>query len=305
MILLRLGRLLAIALLTTGGAVHFSSRDAWQPLAALFYALPLPVLAIGWFVVAVSWGKVGRCCLLCLVPALGSGAWWLALTYREPGVATQAAPGLKVLFWNLAHRKLPSEDLEELLAARRPDIAAFVETGARHGDPSPLTYTLPPGCTELQMNHAMRLVVRGSAKVVRQELLPGATKFAEVQAVVGDVLWRVFIVDGASFPTTPRGPALSHILEMSRGHLRTLVLGDFNTPIESRHFVAWDLAFHHAEKEAGSGLRETWPRWLPVLTIDHVWSSPDAPPLRAEKLWFKTSDHAALWTELGVSRALR
>jgi endonuclease/exonuclease/phosphatase (EEP) superfamily protein YafD len=37
---------------------------------------------------------------------------------------------------------------------------------------------------------------------------------------------------------------------------------------------------------------------VPVLTIDHIWSSQDLPPQRAEKRWLESSDHAALLAEL-------
>jgi endonuclease/exonuclease/phosphatase (EEP) superfamily protein YafD len=76
-------------------------------------------------------------------------------------------------------------------------------------------------------------------------------------------------------------------------------MGDFNTPVESVLFQPWCKELHHAFNEAGSGLRETWPRWVPVLTIDHIWSSRDVLPLHAEKRWLRSSDHAALLAEFG------
>jgi endonuclease/exonuclease/phosphatase (EEP) superfamily protein YafD len=145
----------------------------------------------------------------------------------------------------------------------------------------------------------MYLVARGSIRVVDEVEFGGASKFASLEAEVDGVTWHVFIVDGASNPLASRADVLSRVLAESQGRPRTIVMGDFNTPAESALFKPWRAQFLHAFDEAGGGLRETWPRWMPVLTIDHVWSSQDAPPLRAVRRWLPSSDHAALLVEVG------
>lgn len=299
MILIKPLRFVATPLLALGTLLHLSVADAWPVLRALFYAMPLPVLSLSWFAMACMWGWRKIHGFLCVALALGCGAWWCAVSYRQPELQTGRATVLKVLSWNMAHERLPSVDLHDLIQTLRPDIVGLVEVGRRHGDPNALTTALPPGYTSLKLDHGMALVVRGSARVLQQAELRSASKFASLEALVDGVTWRIFIVDGVSRPTTSREDVLSRVLADANGHAHTVVMGDFNTPVESKLFDPWRSALHHAFNEAGSGFRETWPRWVPVLTIDHVWTSADSPPLRAEKLWRTSSDHAALLVELG------
>jgi hypothetical protein len=198
----------------------------------------------------------------------------------------------------MAHEKLPSADLRVLVETFQPDIAGMVEVGSRHSDPAALLTVLPPGYTAQKLDHAMAIVVRGSIRLLHQLEMGHVSKFASLEATVDGVIWHVFIVDGASHPLASRADVLSRVLSEAHGNPHTIVLGDFNTPIESALFDPWRAELHHAFNEAGRGLRETWPRPVPVLTIDHVWSSHDAPPLRAEKRWLPSSDHAALLVEL-------
>ena len=296
----RIIRLLATPLLAFGTLLHLTIADAWAPAAVLFYALPLPVLAGCWLALAVLWGWKRKVSLLCLALALGSGTWWFAVSYREAPLRPRQSPVLKVFYWNMAHRPLPSTELELLLQEHQPDIAGFVEVGRRHGDPNPLTAKLPAGCTAFKLDHGMAVVVRGTLNSVRQEMLPSSSKFAAVDVTVDGVTWHLFIVDGVSRPTTSREDVLQRVLSESTGMSRVVIVGDFNTPVESAHFASWERTLHHAFNETGSGFRETWPRWVPVLTIDHVWSSADVPPLKAQRLWSQGSDHAALAVDLGA-----
>jgi endonuclease/exonuclease/phosphatase (EEP) superfamily protein YafD len=159
--------------------------------------------------------------------------------------------------------------------------------------------TLPQGYNARKLDNALAIVVRGSVRLVHEIEIGHVSKFASLEATVDGVMWRVFIVDGASDPLRSRADVLSRVLSEAHGSPHTVILGDFNTPIESALFDPWRAELKHAFNEAGRGFRETWPRPLPVLTIDHVWSSPDFPPIHAEKRWLPSSDHAALLIELG------
>ena len=293
----KLLRLLATPVLVLATLLHLSVKDAWQPLAVLFYALPLPLLALGWGMLWLLWGWRRTMGLVSLALALGSFVFWLAISHRSPS-PRNVEPALTVLSWNMAHRRLPSASLEALLRTHRPDITGLVEVGLRHGDPNPLTASPLPGFTTTKLLNGMAVVVLGQVRVLEERQLPCNTKFAVIEATVDGKAWRIFIVDGVSKPLRSRREALAALLQKAQGGSHTVLLGDFNTPADSAHFREWRQVLHHAFDEAGSGLRETWPRWVPVLALDHVWSSGDALPLRAEKIWDASSDHAALLVEL-------
>jgi endonuclease/exonuclease/phosphatase (EEP) superfamily protein YafD len=295
---LKLLRLPAALVLAVGLVLRLTVADNSGPLRAVFYATPLPVMAAGWLILSLFFDKRRAAGVTCMMLGALCAAWWPMQAYRFAAPQDSEAPTLKVLSWNMAHENLPIADLQTLIENFKPDIAGLVEVGARHSDPNPLLSAPPPGYSVQKFDHAMAIVVRGSVRLVHQEIIDNVSKFAYAEAVVDGVTWRVFIVDGASNPVLSRAEVLARVLEEARGHPHTIVLGDFNTPVESALFDPWRTEFHHAFNEAGRGLRETWPRWIPVLTIDHIWSSHDAPPQRAEKRWPLSSDHAALLAEL-------
>jgi endonuclease/exonuclease/phosphatase family metal-dependent hydrolase len=119
-----------------------------------------------------------------------------------------------------------------------------------------------------------------------------------MEAQINGDIWHIIIVDLASNPALPRRPALEKALSWAAGRERTVVMGDFNTPLGSTGFDLWKEKLHHALSTSGEGLLETWPRWLPILSLDHIWSSLDVPPVKARKLWRNSSDHAAIIAEL-------
>jgi endonuclease/exonuclease/phosphatase (EEP) superfamily protein YafD len=205
MTLLKGLRLLAAALLLLGLVLHLTVRDASGPLRAVFYALPLPVMAAAWFAAALLWWRRRFARISFTLLALGCGAVWLGQSYRtsqpQTPASTSTARPLKVLSWNMAHEKLPSTDLRVFLETFKPDIAGLVEVGSRHSDPEALLTALPPGYTAQKLDYAMAIVVRGSFRLLHQAEMGHVSKFASLEATVDGVIWHVYIVDGASHPT--------------------------------------------------------------------------------------------------------
>lgn len=295
----------AMAVLLLGMALHLTVRDRHPGLATIFYGLPLPLLTLGWLAAAPvgKQGRISRAIKLSL--GLACGLWWYGSSYQKHSTVG-ALPGqreLKVLYWNLAHRRLPHDGVARLLAEHRPDIAGFVETGRISGDPNPLVNHLPDGYQMLKTAHGTAVLVRGRARVLGAHVLPSRSKYLELELTVDGHAWSLFIVDGVSSPIRSRQDVLEQVLAQARNRPRTLIVGDFNTPRESIWLTPWREAFHHAFDEAGNGWSETWPRQspLPLLSIDHIWSSKDLQPLTAQKLWSTESDHAALLTTLRVN----
>ena len=291
-------RRLAMAALLLGIVLHLRVHDTVPGLATVFYGLPLPVLTGGWLALVFLGGYrcVGRA--LCVVLALGCGYAWYSGSFQHhrPASILAGQREVKVLFWNLAHWRLPHEALEKLILEQKPDIAGFVETGLISGDPNPLVKQLPPGYQALKVEHGMSVIVRGGAQSVRVRKLPSTSKYVELALTVDGAVWRLFVVDGVSSPLRSREDVLKEVLAEARGHPRTFILGDFNTPRESAWLVPWRKDFCHSFDSAGNGWSETWPRQSPValLSIDHLWSSRDLQPLIAEKFWRAESDHAAI-----------
>jgi endonuclease/exonuclease/phosphatase (EEP) superfamily protein YafD len=297
----RIAGVLGCLLLATGMLLHLTVRDSSRLTATFFYAMPLPLIMLGWLI-AAAWHVRRKTVLVgCLLMVIVTACWWQVTSYRKqthrPPPTAQPA-GLKVLYWNMAHQRLPSVDLEKLIATHQPDIVGLGEVGHRSGDANPIVRNLPPGYIAIRPEHGMGFMVRGSAQVKQAKKLKGRSKFVELDATVDGQVWHILLVDGDADPLRKREELLTKVLDLVKKP-NTLVMGDFNTPIESRWFDPWrDAKLHHASEGAREGFRETWPRPWPVLTIDHIWSSPDTLPQSMERVQIPSSDHLAIMARL-------
>lgn len=292
----RLSTFLGMGALLLAMLLHLTLRDQHRLLSVVFYAFPLPLIFLGWLCLA-GWNWSHRWLLgVCLVLAVGTAAWWHAVSYRPARADLGELAALKVLYWNMAHQKLPSADLKILLEREKPDIVGLGEVGLRHGDSNPLLATLPPGYVALKPEYGMGLLVRGTVKVLNVKFLEGRSKYVEADATVDGRTWRLVLVDGDGYALRSRQTFLAQVPTAGSP---AIILGDFNTPIESRWFDPWrDAGLRHASEGTRQGFRETWPRGWPVMTIDHIWTSRGVRPLRFRMISLPSSDHRALVADL-------
>ena len=92
----------------------------------------------------------------------------------------------------------------------------------------------------------------------------------------------------------PRQKSMSFINSNLLLDDKTIVLGDFNTPYESRYFQFFKENFVNAFDAKGNGFRETWFWNIPLLSLDHIWTSKDLEILQTEKVNTIKSDHSML-----------
>ena len=113
---------------------------------------------------------------------------------------------------------------------------------------------------------------------------------------------RLVIADLGPNPFHPRGDTIDTILKTAGSDPATVVVGDFNTPVESMHFDPWRKRFSHGATEGGISYRETWPWFAPVLCIDHLWFSKDFSVASARRKNFFCSDHSMVIVEVGFMK---
>ena len=82
------------------------------------------------------------------------------------------------------------------------------------------------------------------------------------------------------------------LAEKTHGLPRTVVMGDFNTPLESVHLEPMRAHFEEVMDGPHRGFRETWFFTLPLLSLDHIWLSRDLEPVFATRRLTLASDHA-------------
>jgi endonuclease/exonuclease/phosphatase family metal-dependent hydrolase len=159
--------------------------------------------------------------------------------------------------------ELPPVDwLEQLVAEMGP------EAGAVGIEPEPRSSHMIPVC----------VCSRWPVRLEERMTLPEGVGMSVTATVRGQRL-RLLVVDGKSNPFHSRLPFTARIAEICRaardaGHPFDAVAGDFNTPSRSIGFDAMTDQGYILAGLSAAGWRGTFPAWLPIYDIDHVWVSP-------------------------------
>ena len=105
-----------------------------------------------------------------------------------------------------------------------------------------------------------------------------------------------------SSPLYQRGGPLAVIAEVAEAAADRplLVLGDFNTPLDSAHLAPLRRIHENAFESVGAGYRPTWPAPLPLLALDQVWGNERLRFDRCRHGWSTCSDHRPVVTEVTI-----
>jgi hypothetical protein len=287
-------------------------RDYYAWTAPAFYALPLPLHVAGWLLLTLIWRNVNRrLAWLCAVGVVCSSVlWWMnTKSLRGESAAAAASPaspdGPRILFWNIGHTDNVPAALHDLITELQPDMIGLAEAENLG----------VAGFAELREKHAGFQAVQlqdGAACLVRGAFPPPSSRILGLRVAVNFVTatfsripgeWRICLTDLPPWPPLPRTDFLDTIRRLAGTGPRTIVAGDFNTPLDSSGFDAWRADFHHgfADCAAWSGPLETWGFGIPILAIDHIWMSRDLAPRAARKAPRLGQDHSWLFVECGRS----
>jgi endonuclease/exonuclease/phosphatase family metal-dependent hydrolase len=255
----------------------------------------VPPAAVALFAVAVDllWrGRaLGRARFGLSALAVVLGGWWaFDMVGRSPDIVP-GSTDLTVLHWNVlwgGERRASDPawpEMIEAIAARPADVVVLSESP---GQPAidALLGRLGPGwqavryANEPNAHYLFSLVVaaRGRVSEVARHTIPtGRALLAE--AVVDGRTVRVLVVDGESRPTLDRTPRL-HVVaqtlaaEAAAGRPVDVVAGDFNAVGQAIGFEAFARQGYADAARHCRTWRGTYPRWLPLYDIDHIWISP-------------------------------
>jgi len=269
-------------------------RDRSVAMAILMY---LPLLPAGLAAVALDLAQLGRSLprarfALTLMGAVGST--WVVVTMIGAGAVSDGRaddPEVTLLHWNvqwgggLFRSPQTWAAQRSAILRRNPDLIILSE--------------LPPAewieqlvddkgagaaCVGFQHDprdrHWFRLAVCSRWPIHPEErmALPGGVAMSVTAEVRGRRL-RFLVVDGRSNPFQSRLPFLGAIAQACRaaagsGRPYDAVVGDFNTPSRSIGFDALTAQGYRLASYSTHGWRATFPSWLPLYDIDHVWLRP-------------------------------
>jgi len=137
--------------------------------------------------------------------------------------------------------------------------------------------------------------------------LPNGKGMSVVVHVKGCRL-RIFVVDGLSNPFRSRLPFLHAIVAACRAARDAnrpfdVVVGDFNTPGQSLGFDRLVKEGYTLASRSAAGWRATFPSWLPIYDIDHIWLACGPRVGSASFFYGPSSDHRGQVARLLVPEA--
>jgi endonuclease/exonuclease/phosphatase (EEP) superfamily protein YafD len=288
---------------TLGLVVRWTVRDGLPYASSLFYALPYIVVTALMLAAGVVWLRNRRpaAALACAAGALLAGALWVSSSWF--GNECRSTDGrLRVVTWNTARGFAGWSRIAAWIDATDADVVGLVEAGGstegwerfwREHFPQHQAYLAGGGLVVL---------TRGRILEGHTLRLPGQSTCADVQIDFGGRSARVLLADAVVRPFANRREVVEKVFELARRTpgTATIVMGDFNTPIDSVWFDAARRDFSHAFEAGGHGMLTTWPVPAPILAIDHVWLSGGIQVDCASVGWSWLSDHRPIIVDLSL-----
>ncbi len=296
-------RVLAWLALPVGILLQLWLKDRHVSWALFYYAMPKPCLVGLAFVLAIDSRRV-RCQQMIAVMAMISlMIWWLMTSYAlgktELSTAAPANDDVTLLYWNLCRPNGLDREAVELVREHQPHIAAFVEPGKEAGNFTKSYEALLPGYKAAWMPRGILWLSRVPSRYRERGKLEGLGAYARFDVDGFGATFPVVVADVFPGIFQSREKQLQEAFAQSKDRRDAILVGDFNTPLESHFFDEPRKNYVNALDVMGSGFRETWPVGLPLLSIDHAWIGQDWEVIEARKIWnLAGSDHAAILVRL-------
>jgi len=286
-----------------GVLVRWTVRDGRSFAANLFYALPFIVITALLLAAAVIWLKNRRLRIsaACAMAALIAGGLWIHGAYFT-NARGPCEGRLRILTWNTARGFGGWPRIADYVSGAAPDLVGLVEAGGSTTEWQQFWGQQFPDHQVYLAGGGLVVLARGEIVEKRVLRLGGPSTCADVQIEFDGRRVRVLLIDAIVGPFSNRRNLVEEVFELARAkpELPTIVMGDFNTPIDSVWFDAAREEFDHAFEKAGSGMFATWPVPLPILAIDHVWVSREFQVDCASIGWSWVSDHRPIVTDVAL-----
>jgi vancomycin resistance protein VanJ len=296
---------LATLLLIAAVIVRCTSRDSMDGFLMLYFATPWPVIAAAAVVCAMYWVRNGARFIAALLTVLSliSVILWLRHDWQWRTAPTTRGE-LRVVHWNVDRPDWRQVWTFAWLAEQDADIIAIAEREPKKRNMAARWETAFPGYRQVPRTGELLLLVRGEVLSTEEETL-GDRSYANVVRV--RVRGREVTVLQADINGTPwvsRGQPLGRLMDIVHRHDKehVILLGDFNTPLDSVEITPLRQELKNAFETAGSGCSATWPTPVPILTIDQIWSSPSLRPVHCKNVTLWQSDHRAVVAEFEFTR---
>jgi endonuclease/exonuclease/phosphatase (EEP) superfamily protein YafD len=187
-----------------------------------------------------------------------------------------------------------------------PDYDADVIVLIEAGDPTDAMRAMwqrqCPGYDVSLLGGGMVCLVRGSSGDAAAPRVDDRSQLRQITVNVRDQELTCLVVDVNSSPFYLRRRPLETIARHADAltDRPVLVLGDFNTPVDSALLGPLRERHANAFEIAGDGYRPTWPVIGPVLALDQIWGNRRIRFDACRHAWSSSSDHRPVVAELTI-----
>ncbi|WP_034042531.1 endonuclease/exonuclease/phosphatase family protein [Wocania ichthyoenteri] len=266
-------------------AIHFIYKEDSYQSSLLYYTFPLPIIILAVLVLSIFLNRKFRKFNLLIASLLL--LIWLGRSFKINFSEDIKESDLEVVFWNASRENNLQGAFNK--NGSIPDVLVLVETGKYIIEEIQQKY---PNYYFYASDREMFLFSKTPLEIKSENTSKYNTTVIDFKTAG----INFYAVDVTGSPDVPREWELGFVNENIKIKTKTILLGDFNVPYESKYLNAFKTNFNHAFNEKGNGFRETWFWNLPLLSLDHIWISKDLKVLKTKKLYSKVSDHSMLKT---------
>jgi vancomycin resistance protein VanJ len=229
-------------------------------------------------------------------------AWYAADWRAPPQPLPRLGEPIRVLCWNVCRGFAGWEQIALELPQYDADVIVLIEAGEVSEPMRALWRRHCPDYDVSLLGGGMVCLVRGESGDASAPVVDEKTQLRQLEVTVREQSLTCLVVDAHSSPFYGRGGPLGVLAEIAGGvrDRPLLVLGDFNTPLDSVHLAPLRQRHVNAFESVGDGYRPTWPVPLPVLSLDQVWGNDRVRFESCRHEWSACSDHRPVVTEISI-----
>ncbi len=281
----RFYQIINVAIIIALLIIHFVLKDSSFKKSLLFYSFPLPIIILIILGLTIFLSRKVRRYNLILAAVLL--VVWLGRSFKVNLPEDIIDTDIEVVFWNASHDRGFQEAFNENEAV--PDVLVLVEMSKNKIKDLQQKY---PNYYFYESEEGIGIFSKTPLEIEWEK----SSKFSTIVLKFKTEGVIFYAVDGVASMDVPRAWGLKYINSLIEEKEKTILLGDFNIPLESTLLKLIEVNFNNAFAEKGNGFRETWFWNIPLLSLDQIWVSKDLKILKTEKISTFKSDHSMLKT---------
>ena len=287
-------RRILVILLVLVCIVNVTLKDTFYWSSLFFYAFPKPVIVALALILGISHKKKTAKYVLISI-AIIYGIMWCLTSYRiNENESIKDNETSSIVFWNARKQNDFIDAFEELDSI--PELLVIVEYDRTEKHSINQIKQAYPNYHFTKVINKVGIMSKNEmVKQVAIHRHPDQNSFMfEFEVILKNEKYYLYVLDITADLTKFRKAPLDYFYSRIKRRPKTLLMGDFNTPYESVHFKNYKKEYNHSFTIKGNGFRETWFWNIPLLSLDHIWTSKDLKVISSQSIRSWKSDHVML-----------